>query len=412
MATTAELRDWIGVEGVCADAGRARPGATSCRVQAARATIRKAWALRGALGITRLADITELDRIGIPVIAASRPAVHDVQITATQGKGFTYTDAIASALLEAVERHAAASHRPSLLLATVAEVGGAGHAHLTPQELNAAPTGDARIDWIAATSLRTGREVLVPAAEVLYPYFPPAGAARPVRPSTTGLASGNSVAEAILHGLFEVLERDAVSCHALGRPAKLLDLDSLQAGSPERRLCQKFEDAGVSLFVLDLSEMSVVPAYKAITADSFPSGPRTFIHGQGAHVHPHIALRRALAEVAQSRAVAIQASREDLARYAGDWNPGYDVAASANLFREQTRRNGVSRLGAPTPDAFEGVGLMLRRVLARVAAAGFPDVLYTDLTDPQIKFPVVHVLVPGMMDVIVEPNRRRHVDKS
>jgi thioglycine synthase len=411
VTTAAELEDWLGIDELCADEGQARAGATSYRVRSTRATIRKAWALRGELGVTRLADITELDRLGVPVIAASRPAVHDVQITATQGKGFTYADAIASALLEAVERQAAASYRPTVR-AAVTELKAAGRAHVAAEQLNAAPLGDAVIEWVAATSLLHGQEVLVPAADVLYPYFAPAGVARPVRPSTTGLASGNSVAEAILHGLFEVLERDAVSCHALGLPAKLLDLNSFEVGSPEGRLCQRFEDAGVSLFVLDLSEISVVPAYKAVTVDTFPAGPRTFVHGQGAHLDPRIALRRALAEVAQSRAVAIQASREDLARYTDDWHPSYDVAARARLLREHSRRNGMTRLGTPPEDECGRGCPMLRRACARVTAAGFSDVLYTNLTDPRIDIPVVHVLVPGMMDVVVEPNRRRNVVKS
>lgn len=409
MATRGE--DWAGIDEVCGDAERMLLRGTSCRTRTARATLRQVWPLRRHLGITRLADISELDYLGIPVIVASRPAVQDVQITTTQGKGVNYVDALASALLEAVERHAASRRQPTLL-ATVAQLEALGRAYLPPEALNAAPVGEHPIEWIAATSLRTGQEVLVPAADVLYPYFAPPGAVRPMRPSTTGLASGNTTAEAILHALFEVIERDAVSCHQLGAGAKLLDLDSLPDGSPERWLCDRFKQAGVELFVLDMSETSLAATFRAITIDHSPRGPRLMVGGQGAHIYPQVALRRALAEAAQSRAVAIQASREDLVRHADNWNPQFNVGLRARLLREMARREGVTALKTTNPNEGDSIASLLRQMCRRVAAAGFADVVYTNLTDPRIGIPTLHVLVPGMMDVVVEPNRRRDVRGS
>src|SRR4051812_35793876 len=57
-------------------------------------------------GVTRLADITGLDRIGIPVYSAVVPRSHDT-ISVYGGKGARPLDAKVSAAMEALERFAA-----------------------------------------------------------------------------------------------------------------------------------------------------------------------------------------------------------------------------------------------------------------------------------------------------------------
>jgi ribosomal protein S12 methylthiotransferase accessory factor len=56
-----------------------------------------------ALEVTRLADVTGLDRIGLPVYCAIRP--RGLILQSTNGKGARVADAQASALMEAVEHH-------------------------------------------------------------------------------------------------------------------------------------------------------------------------------------------------------------------------------------------------------------------------------------------------------------------
>ncbi|MFC6862915.1 YcaO-like family protein [Halomicroarcula sp. GCM10025817] len=61
------------------------------------------------------------------------------------------------------------------------------------------------IEWYPAERLETGEGVHLPAETVLYP--PPSRRVRP--PVTTGLGLGNTGTEALLSGLYEVVERDA-----------------------------------------------------------------------------------------------------------------------------------------------------------------------------------------------------------
>ena len=64
---------------------------------------------------------------------------------------------------------------------------------------------DEPIPWVSGEALATGDAVALPAEFVHYP--PPAERHRPA--ITTGLGLGNSGVEALLSGLYEVIERDA-----------------------------------------------------------------------------------------------------------------------------------------------------------------------------------------------------------
>ena len=56
-------------------------------------------------GITRVADITDLDRIGIPVFSCIRPTANDGAITVYNGKGATVEESRISAIMEGIERY-------------------------------------------------------------------------------------------------------------------------------------------------------------------------------------------------------------------------------------------------------------------------------------------------------------------
>src|SRR3954454_14847593 len=71
------------------------------RVGSPAETLGRGGPLMARMGITRLGNITGLDRIGIPVAVAVRPNSRSVSVS--QGKGFELSQALASALMEAIE---------------------------------------------------------------------------------------------------------------------------------------------------------------------------------------------------------------------------------------------------------------------------------------------------------------------
>ncbi|HEU4577900.1 MAG TPA: carbamoyltransferase C-terminal domain-containing protein [Polyangiaceae bacterium] len=358
------------------------------------------------LGVTRVADLTDFDRVGIPVFGATRPRVDAAQITATQGKGLTTEEARVSALMEAVERHAAATARP-VRTASVSELLARGESVVGPQMLGIEFSLHDRLEWLQTRALRSGRPAFIPAAEVLFPYHAPAGLLRPVRPSTTGLSAGNTLGEAALQALGEVAERAAVSRYRRGEPVPLVDASAL-AGSVEGLLLERFERAGVRVAIFDLSGLGPLPCYFVSAASLDNLGAPVAAAGQGASLNPRLALRRALLEAAQSRVVALQGSREDLVRHAAAW--AVDERAAHALWEAARDRAARTGLVAP-PEAVHipSVADGLTRTIERLSLGSEADVFVTDLTHPEVGIPVVHAFVPGLYDGVVEAERGARV---
>ena len=77
-----------------------------------------------AAGITRVADITNLDRVGIPVFSCIRPTAEDGAITVYNGKGATVEESRISAIMEGIERYSAEVHDREIRVALYQELGG------------------------------------------------------------------------------------------------------------------------------------------------------------------------------------------------------------------------------------------------------------------------------------------------
>ena len=192
---TAEKRYFLGTHRTCS------PEETLARVQP----------LLPLMGVTRIANVTGLDRIGIPVVAVARPNARSV--TVAQGKGLTLAAAKASGVMEAIEMWHAERIARSLRLASFEEMR-AEHRVVDVARLPAAagsryaPT--LAMLWVEGHDLLGGGPTWVPHELVSTNYtipLPPGSGC--FQANSNGLASGNHYQEAICHGLCEVIERDA-----------------------------------------------------------------------------------------------------------------------------------------------------------------------------------------------------------
>src|SRR5512137_2583843 len=124
-------------------------------------TLLKAEAKLPAAGITRVADITNLDRIGIPVFSSIRPMADRGAISVYNGKGATPTEAKVSAMMEGLERYSAEVRDRELTLARFSELGSTA---LNPSDL-ILPSGtdaDSNIPWVPGWDIMNEEEILVP----------------------------------------------------------------------------------------------------------------------------------------------------------------------------------------------------------------------------------------------------------
>src|SRR5205085_1191972 len=163
-----------------------------------------------ALGVTRVARVTGLDRAGVEVACAVRPGGHVLQVT--NGKGESWEEARAAALSEAAELWAAEQAPSPLHFAAAREL--EPRAWLDAAEV-AAPrllSSGLRIAWIAARDLISGTEVLVPAQAVH--CLPPGSASLgpgAFRWSSNGMGSHPQRSLALLHAILEAAERDRLA---------------------------------------------------------------------------------------------------------------------------------------------------------------------------------------------------------
>ena len=175
--------------------------------------IRRARAVLDIIGVTKVADVTDLDRVGIPNFITVRPHEADGGISYYNGKGTTRDQAEASALMEAVERHAGEDYAGEITLSSYYNLR-LRHPCIDPAEINVPMVRhfneDLRLEWALGFDLVRRTPTFAPLNCVVCPYMPSSGMML-FYSSTNGLASGNTRADALCHALCEVIERDATA---------------------------------------------------------------------------------------------------------------------------------------------------------------------------------------------------------
>lgn len=264
-------------------------------------------------GVTRLADVTGLDMLGIPVFQAIRPLARSLSVS--QGKGATRAAAKVSALMEAIELHRAESVMPAEhRAATPDEAVFCGA--ISPAHSQKAPFDPCRLrGWCDGVDLMSGRPRAVPHALVSMDFT--VAAPDDIVASSNGLASGNSLDEAIHAGLCELIERDAhsrwLTLPLRARYATAIDIASID-DRLGRTLIARIDAAGFGLRLWDMSEgegpaVILCAIFETFSSSALIQRPAL---GGGAHPCARIALARAVTEAAQSRATMIAGARDDL----------------------------------------------------------------------------------------------------
>jgi bacteriocin biosynthesis cyclodehydratase domain-containing protein len=235
------------------------------------------------------------------------------------GKGISVEQARASALAESLERYCGVfDGTEPRIRAVFADLGDAaihpnacmgyserqyaerqahntrGHkAYWVPQPFR----DDVAIEWTPLWSLSSGQTRYLPTSLCYYGYRSP----DPVfgRADSNGCAAGSVLEEAVLQGLLELIERDAVALWWYNRVRRRgVDLDS--ADDPYvSELLRHYRDLRRDVWVLDVTSDFGIPTLAALSK-RVDKVEEDIIYGFGAHLDPRIALTRALTELNQS----------------------------------------------------------------------------------------------------------------
>jgi YcaO-like protein with predicted kinase domain len=366
------------------------------RTAAPEETLARAVSKARQIGITRLGDVTGLDRIGIPVTVAVRPNSRSFSVS--QGKGLGLAQAHASAMMEAIELF----HGEELTQRTVSASFEAlsARANVVPPAAlcgTGNPLPDqAAIEWIEGYDL-LGEEICFVPWEIVHTDYtlPTRHSGAHLLSGTNGLASGNHLAEAISSAICELVERDAVALwHARGmfeRSRRRLDLASVD-DEDCRELLRLYERAQIAPRVWDVTSDAHVPAFVCdIPADESSEGLRRF-RGAGCHPDRRIALARALTEAAQTRLTYIAGIRDDLSDYTETTK---DKLGAALLDAMSQAADAKPFSDVPCFESND-VTADLRWELERLRAIGVTRAIAVDLTRPDFGISVVRLVVPGL----------------
>ncbi|MCY1058146.1 YcaO-like family protein [Nannocystis sp. SCPEA4] len=368
------------------------------RTRSPAATLQAYRPLMPRLGITRLADVTGLDVVGIPVVQAVRPNARSVSVS--QGKGVDREAAAASALMEAIEawhgEHVAVPLRYERATALRREGEAVVDLHRLPRRADAEVREDLPLLWCRGWDLLQDRPTWVPHACVSIDFVrDPREPLPPFIESTSGLASGNHLLEAIVHALCELIERDATARSAgAADDASRVDLAGVTDPSC-RAVLERLTAASMLVGAVDITSDVGVPAFACRIVDQ-PGAPRWAARGAcggyGCHLDPAVALLRALTEAVQTRLTLIAGSRDDLSfkTYEAFTDPQGSADEAAVLAAGLGRR----ALGSTSAtDSFEGD---LELLLGRLRATGCSSAVLVDLTRAEIGVPVARMIVPGL----------------
>jgi YcaO-like protein with predicted kinase domain len=334
-------------------------------------------------GITRVADITGLDDIGLPVHVAYRP--DGLTYAVSIGTGATQAQSRVSAVMESIE----AWHAENLRVPVSARCGAVAlELDYDVRELNLAPrsplTANVVLDWVAGHGLLTSRDTFAPADLIRLDLTPPVDWAQALfQVTSNGLATGNTVADAVLHGLVEVIERDSVAGY-LARPQhERRYVDPATCRHPAaRRTFEALRAADCTVLACDITGRVGLPCYAAVVWS--PDVPIS-CGGYGCHVDRGIAIGRAMAEATQTRLALIAGARDDI---------------DSDCYREAAQPPEPSCL-TPFPDepgwaSGSDLDAAIRHCAALVAAVTGAEPFAVQITHPDIGIPAVKVIAPGL----------------
>jgi ribosomal protein S12 methylthiotransferase accessory factor len=356
--------------------------------------------MMGEAGITRIADITGLDRVGLPVALAIRPNAWSLSVSS--GKGLDWPAAAASAAMEAFEMYHAENAELPVVKGSYQRLSGSHNLipiENLPFRRKSLFHTKLPLNWTFGWDLFQQTEVVLPLqmvrlkADTHDRVFNRAAA---FPRDTNGLASGNHFLEALCAGIYEVIERDAWACHlhssrTTGQEVPKIDLSNIS--HPQVQLIiDQICTAGLQTHLYDCSVDTGVPVYRAVLCDPLELGI-PLADGYGAHLDPCIAMLRALTEAAQSRTVAISGSREDMVDI-HHGNIGLaEIRSQIKLLEAQPAKSDPGDLVSGAGQTFqEDVNILA----SGLQAAGMDQLVVVELSACANGMSVLKVVVPGL----------------
>lgn len=376
---------------------------SSVRTRTAEESLLLAKQVAKDMGVTRVTDITWLDKIGIPVYAGIRPYAATGSLNVHAGKGLRANEAKIGAFMESIEFSLAEGkkHNQHIKKHSLREVQSSLPKGLSFSsfgiKLGTRLTFEDEIYCVQATDFISKEDVLVPAELIFHPVILENKRSLFGGTTTNGLCSGNSKLEAIIHGVCEVLERDVKSFDILHDSSELV----IRNTEPEsiQSLRKKIEDAGLILSLRKTKNEFRLPYYSAFVLEPGDKDPISVADGYGLHPIAEIAAIRAVTEAVQSRLTHIHGGRDDIVKRMNFYrdNPDANEEVIMSNIRNQILSDHMIcdfyDAGEKIPD-ITSVDMLWEIIKDRMAAAGMHNCFVYELNPQGFPFSIIRVVVP------------------
>lgn len=339
-------------------------------------------------GITRVFEITGLDRCGIPVAQCVRP--DSISLCVDSGKGATAEAAMCSAMMEGFERHVG----ETAALDSITECGSRlSNTETRFQRIKGAfYNPHAPIEWTEMRGLATRQPKLVPAACVKtntaqfgFPFFKFAFCS-----GSNGLSAGNTLEEAVAGGLYEVIERDQIASAFSNKIDGIVVDQSTITDDTLLSLIEQLKSNGVIPIILDCTLDIGIPTYICYVYDLERN--TGMYKGYATHLSPQIAQCRALCEAMQARVVFMSGSRDDVYHKIFFENKFKDNKPTLDRLLSFTKTTSSNHYDDLSTDSFVGD---IKVVLTKLNKAKIPEPLIKVFDHP---YPcsVVKIAIPTL----------------
>lgn len=250
---------------------------------------------------------------------------------------------------------------------------------------------DSVVDWTPVYSLSNNRLKYLPSA-FCYAQYPSDDESNLISyPDSNGCASGNTYDEAILQGTLELIERDAAAIwwyNKIQRPE--VDLELIDNEYIDK-VVGYYKSIGRVLHILDITTDIGVPSFVSVSYNKSTGGQ--ILYGFGCHVDPYIAAERSVIELNQLMPILLtkRSSTSDQDIY--DWLEGQTISANKHFIPLGGRKVNINDQYRcmKKPSLVEAIEL----IIAGLANVNI-ELLFCDLTQPDIKMPVVKMIAPGL----------------
>ncbi|HOO00440.1 MAG TPA: YcaO-like family protein [Syntrophales bacterium] len=347
--------------------------------------------MRHRLGMEDFHEISVWDRIGLPVFSCRRLRP-DGSETYHTGKGISPVQAQVSLTMEAVERHCSefkSDYSDRLVRGSWRELRGR-HNLLDPRDLILPRFSEydpeVQINWVRGYDIVNGEEILVPACAVYHPFHEDGIVVMATH--TNGIASGNTLEEAVYHGLLEVVERDAWSIVKFARLTPPEIIPSASDRDFLHEIHRRLHQARVEVTLADYTSDLGIPVVAARIID-LEQPDMMPMDGFGAHLDPMVAAGRAMMEAATTRALLLRRFgpsrlRERPITY-----------LEPEIYKDEEDQKPITLGDLPSHYTMD-ILADIEAVTDRLREAGLTRVIVVDLTVEDLGVPTARVIVPGL----------------